>query len=456
MFRKTRHIHLIAIGGIGMSGIAEILLNLDFEVSGSDLHRTPTLDRLAALGARIHIGHHASQIEGADVVVHSSAISVTNPEITGARELGIPVIRRAEMLAELMRMKYGVAVAGSHGKTTTTSLIADVLAAGKLDPTVLVGGRALATGQNAVLGAGEFLVAEADESDGTFLRLTPTIAVVTNIDYEHVDFYEDMDALRRTFAEFLQRVPFYGTCILCLDDPEVRALIPAIERHVVTYGLCDDAVIRGVPAPDDPTCAEVYYGQEKLGRMTLPMPGRHNLLNALAAVAVGLELDLEFKGIAAALAGFAGVGRRYEAHGEHGGVTVVDDYGHHPTEVAATLTVAAAGERRLAVLFQPHRYSRTRHFAEQFAEALGSADLVGLLPIYPAGETAPPGLDSHIITNAMPEESRGRVTLLADHEAMCEWLQKAVQPGDLLLTLGAGDVGRMVPEVCAILNQRPA
>ena len=344
MFRNTRHIHLIAIGGIGMSGIAEILLNLDFEVSGSDLFASPTTDRLARLGAQIFVGHAAEQIAGADVVVYSTAVTEANPEIVAARRRRVPVIRRADMLAELMRLKYGVGVAGSHGKTTTTSLIAAVLAEGTLDPTVIVGGRVLASGSNAVLGGGEYLVAEADESDGTFLRLTPTVAVVTNIDHEHVDFYPDFDDLRSAFAEFLQRVPFYGACVLCLDDPEVRALASRLDRKVLTYGTSADAdfhVRRDTIAPTpNGQVADVYCGGEILGQLALPLRGLHNLLNALAAVAVGMELGVDFAAIAAGLAAFSGVGRRCEDRGQHGGVLVLDDYGHHPTEVLGTLEVA--------------------------------------------------------------------------------------------------------------------
>ncbi|MBU1674737.1 UDP-N-acetylmuramate--L-alanine ligase, partial [bacterium] len=351
MFRNTRHVHLVAIGGIGMSGIAEILLNLGFRVSGSDLLDSTATERLRKRGATIHVGHREEQVRGADVVVYSSAVSETNPEITAARRDGIPVIRRAEMLAELMRLKYGIAVAGSHGKTTTTSLVAEVLAAGGLDPTVLVGGRALTTGANAILGRGEYLVAEADESDGSFLQLVPAIAVVTNMDLEHVDYYPDLAALRAAFAVFLAKVPFYGACILCGDDPEVRALIPGLDRKVITYGLNPGADVRGVPDDERAMSATVLVGEREMGRLQLRLAGRHNLSNALAAVAVGMELGVPFGQTAQALAGLAGVGRRYEDRGEHGGVLVVDDYGHHPTELAATLRVARTSGRRVVVLF---------------------------------------------------------------------------------------------------------
>ena len=457
MFRNTHHIHLVAIGGIGMSGIAEILINLGFEVSGSDLQRSVITDRLGSLGARIDIGHAAEQIERADVVVYSSAVTAANPEIVAARTQRIPVIRRADMLAELMRLKYGICVAGSHGKTTTTSLVAAGLAAGGLDPTVIVGGQVLAAGGNAVHGAGEYLVAEADESDGSFLRLTPTIAVVTNIDLEHVDFYADIEALREAFAAFLDRVPFYGACVLCSDDPEVRALAPRLDRKVVTYGFDADAAVRIDPATVHTTArgqtAVVTVGAEELGRLELPIRGRHNLLNGLAAVAVGRELGVGFERIAAGLERFAGVARRCEQHGEHGGVLVLDDYGHHPTEIVATLQVAREFDRRVTVLFQPHRFSRTARFAREFADALAAADAVGLLPIYPAGEEPQEGVDSELIARILRDKGIEQVTPVAVDQIEA-WLADHVRPGDLLLTLGAGDVGRLVGSLCRSLDNR--
>ncbi len=458
MFRNTRHIHLVAIGGIGMSGIAEILLNLDFTVSGSDLHSTAVTDRLAGLGARIAIGHDPANIEGADVVVRSSAVTEANSEIVEARARRIPVIRRAEMLAELMRLKYGIAVAGSHGKTSTTSLVAAVLAAGGLDPTTIVGGRVKAMGTNAVLGGGDYLVAEADESDGTFLHLTPTVAVVTNIDYEHVDFYSDMDQLRAAFADFLQSVPFYGAAVLCVDDPEVRALIPRLDRKVITYGLSPEAEVRADPG----TVVTGSAGQEavvwafgqELGTISLSQRGRHNLLNALAAVAVGWELGISFARIAEGLASSQGVGRRCEAHGEPGGVFVLDDYGHHPTEVSATMEVARSYGRPVAVLFQPHRYSRTQRFAREFADALAGADTVGLLPIYPASEEPIEGVSSDLIAGMMTDKGLGRTEVLCGPEAIAGWLDREVPAGSLLLTLGAGDIGRQVEPICRLLQER--
>lgn len=457
MFRNTRHVHLVAIGGVGMSGIAEILLNLGFQVSGSDLRATPATERLERLGATVHLGHRPEQVLGADVVVYSSAVTAANPEIAEARRLRIPVVRRADMLAELMRLKYGIAVAGSHGKTTTTSLVAAVLAEGGLDPTVLVGGRVLATGTNAILGRGEYLVAEADESDGTFLRLTPTIAVVTNVDFEHVDFYADLPALREAFAAFLDRVPFYGTCVLCVDDPEVRALIPRLDRKVITYGLAADATVRAVPEAtggDAPPSARlIAYGRE-LGPLRLQVRGVHNLVNALAAAAVGMELGVSFGQIQAALAGFAGVGRRFEERGEHGGVRVVDDYGHHPTEIGATLRVARGTGRRVLVLFQPHRYTRTARFVQEFADALAAADAVALLPVYAASEPPLPGVDSESIVRALAEKGARGATIVPDLDGALSWLDATAAPGDLLLTLGAGDIGRLVEPICRHLAQR--
>jgi len=458
LFRNTRHIHLVAIGGVGMSGIAEVLLNLGFTVSGSDLQRSATTERLLRLGARVDHGHAAAQVAGADVVVRSSAVSEANVEVREARRRRIPVIRRAEMLAELMRLKQGIAVAGSHGKTTTTSLTAAVLAAGGLDPTVIVGGKVLALGTNAVLGGGEWLVAEADESDGSFLHLVPTIAVVTNVDHEHIDHYPDLASVRAAFADFLARVPFYGTAILCADDPEVRGLIPGLDRRVVTYGLAREAAVRA----DERTLRTTPTGQrvavlaedEPLGEIDLPQPGRHNLRNALAAVAVGRELGVPFAVAAGALAGFGGVGRRCEDHGEHGGVAVLDDYGHHPTEIAATLEVARARGRRVAVLFQPHRYSRTRHFAPQFAEALAAADLVALLPVYAAGEEDPGDGGSALIAGELAGRTGRSPALLADLAAAERWAAGALRAGDLLVTLGAGDIGRHVPRLCQALAAR--
>jgi len=459
LFRNTRHIHLVAIGGVGMSGIAEVLLNLGFTVSGSDLHRTAVTDRLEQLGARIDIGHAPDNVRGADVVVRSSAVTEANCEVAAARAARLPVIRRAEMLAELMRLKHGIAVAGSHGKTTTTTLVAAVLAAGGLDPTVIVGGKIRAVGSGAVLGAGPHLVAEADESDGSFLHLTPTVAVVTNIDLEHVDHYPDLETLCTAFHEFLNRVPFYGACVVCADDPNVRALLPQLQRKTVTYGLAREAEVRADPG----TIVEDADGQEavvwafgrELGPLRLKLRGRHNLQNALAAVAVGLELEIPFTRIAAGLEGSQGVGRRCEEYGENGGVLVIDDYGHHPTEIGAVMAVARNFGRPVAVLFQPHRYSRTERFAREFADALAGAESVGLLPVYAAGEEPRPGGDSAAIAGHL--EAKGRtVDLLKGHDDIAAWLDRRAAAGSLVLTLGAGDIGRQVEGVCRQLAARGA
>ena len=459
MFRNTRHIHLVAIGGVGMSGIAEVLLNLGFTVSGSDLHSTAVTERLEKLGARIDVGHAPENVRGADVVVRSSAVTEANCEVAAARAARLPVIRRAEMLAELMRLKHGIAVAGSHGKTTTTTLVAAVLAAGGLDPTVIVGGKIRAVGSGAVLGAGPHLVAEADESDGSFLHLTPTVAVVTNIDLEHIDHYPDLETLTATFLEFLQRVPFYGACVLCADDAQIRALLPQLQRKTITYGLAREAEVRADPG----TIVEDADGQEavvwafgrELGPLRLKLRGRHNLQNALAAVAVGLELDIPFARIAAGLEGSQGVGRRCEEYGEHGGVLVIDDYGHHPTEIGAVMVVARSFGRPVSVLFQPHRFSRTERFAREFADALAGADAVGLLPVYAAGEEPRPGGDSATIAAHLKKKGC-TVDLLKGHDGIAGWLDRRAAAGSLVLTLGAGDIGRQVDGVCRHLTERGA
>lgn len=459
VFRHTRRIHFVAIGGIGMSGIAEVLLGMGgFEISGSDLRSSSITARLKELGATIHVGHDANHVPGADVVVRSSAVTENNVEVREARRQRIPVIRRAEMLAELMRLKQGIAIAGSHGKTSTTSLVASALQAGGLEPTVIVGGVIKNLGSNAVSGPGDILVAEADESDGTFLHLTPTIAVVTNIDYEHVDHYPDMDHLRAAFAEFLHRVPFYGTCVLCVDDPEVRAMLPHLDRTVLTYGLDRDADVWAAPETlvKTETGQEVsvfFQGQEQ-GVLQVPMRGRHNLANALAAVAVALDIGLSFAEAAAGIACSGGVGRRCDIKGEHDGVLVIDDYGHHPTEIQATMEVARSYGRPVAALFQPHRYSRTQTFAREFAEALGSAAEVGLLPVYGAGEEPIDGVDSGLVAAGLKDHPLESLTVLGGPRELGDWLDAHVPPGHLLLMLGAGDIGRLVQEALDHLEAR--
>lgn len=457
-FRLARRIHFVAIGGIGMSGIAEVLLHLGFEVSGSDMNEGAGTRRLAELGARVVIGHDAENVGDADVVVYSSAVPSHNPELQRARDRGIPVIRRAEMLAELMRLKHGIAVAGSHGKTTTSSLVATVLGGGGLDPTVIVGGRLLALGGTAILGQGQYLVAEADESDGTFLRLSPTLAVVTNVDREHLDHYKDMDAIRKAFVDFMDRVPFYGQVFACLDDPELARLLPRLRWPARTYGTVDEADLRVEIVGRDARGQNLAFhvGREEIGRAHLPLFGRHNALNAAAAVSVGLELDLDFASIAESLEGFAGVGRRLETKGEVGGVRVVDDYGHHPTEVDVTLRALREGhpDRRLVVLFQPHRYTRTRDHYAEFADVLAQADLVGLLPIYEASEKPIVGVSSELIADRLRREHGVSTSLLNGIADACAWARVQAREGDVWVTQGAGDVGRLADPLLEALEAR--
>ena len=378
MFRKIQKLHFVGIGGIGMSGIAELLLNLGYQVSGSDMKKSAVTDRLAALGGKIFSGHSADNVEGANVVVISSAVRPDNVEVVEAKRRQIPVIPRAEMLAELMRLKYGVAIAGSHGKTTTTSMIATVLVNGGFDPTAVIGGRLNAFGSNAKLGKGDFLVAEADESDGSFLKLTPAIAVVTNIDREHLDHYADLEAIKSAFVAFANKVPFYGTAVLCFDDPNVQAILPKIERRIVTYGTDHqaDLVASHIEFQEFGTSCRVRFRGNPLGTLHLRIPGKHGILNALAAVATGLELEIPFEKIASALASFQNADRRFQIKGKKGTVLVVDDYGHHPTEIAATLSAARhACNRRIVTVFQPHRYSRTQALEADFARAFDNADI---------------------------------------------------------------------------------
>ncbi|MFQ5508506.1 MAG: UDP-N-acetylmuramate--L-alanine ligase [Leptospirillia bacterium] len=446
-FGNIRHIHLVGIGGSGMNGIAEVLLNLGYEVSGSDLADTPVTRRLKDLGGTIHRGHDAAYVVGAQVVVISTAVRPDNVEVVAARELAIPVVQRAEMLAELMRMKFGVAVAGAHGKTTTTSLVATVLGEGGLDPTVVIGGRLNQYGASAKLGKGEYMVAEADESDGSFLKLPPTLAIVTNMDREHLDFYRDMDAIRAAFAEFSNKVPFYGAVILCLDDPELQKLMAGLDKRVITYGFTPQADLRATDLDLTPegalfTCT---FRGEPIGTFHVPLSGRHNAHNAMAAICAGLELEVPVETIRRALAGFSGVGRRFEKKGEAGGVTVVDDYGHHPTEVKAIL--AAAREsfpgRRLLVVFQPHRYSRTHDQMETFARAFHSADTLLLMDIYAAGEAPVEGVTSKVLLEKIQGFGHRDARYAADDEAVMAYLTESAAPGDVLITLGAGDVWKI-------------
>ena len=450
MFRKARRLHFVGIGGAGMSGIAEVLVNLGYPVSGSDLATGPATRRLRKLGATVYRGHRASHVHDADVVVVSTAVPPDNPEVVEARRRKIPVIPRAEMLAELMRMKYGVAVAGSHGKTTTTAMAATVLASGGLDPTVVIGGRIGTLKSGAKLGKGEMMVAEADESDGSFLKMKPTIAVVTNIDREHLDHYADLLEIQDAFVQFLSRVPFYGAVVACVDDPNVRAVLPRVDRRVIAYGLSSDAEISAADV------AMSGFGSSfvalrrgaRLGAVRLQVPGRHSVYNALAAIAVGLELDVSFASAARALSRFQGVDRRFQLLGRAFGAMVVDDYGLHPTEIAATLAAAREGfgVRTIAV-FQPHRFTRTRALLEEFGRAFFLADRVIVTEIYGAGEAPIPGVDGASVADALVRHGHPSVTFEPVLSKIPELLRGILLEGDLVLTLGAGNVWKVGDEL---------
>jgi UDP-N-acetylmuramate--alanine ligase len=463
MFAKIQRIHFVGIGGIGMSGIAEVLLNLGYKISGSDLKSSAVTRRLASLGAQTFEGHAATNIAGADVVVTSSAISISNPEVAEARRLHIPVIPRAEMLAELMRLKYGIAIAGMHGKTTTTSMVAAVLAAGGLDPTVVVGGRVDAMGSNARLGKSQYLVAEADESDRSFLKLSPIISVVTNIDREHMDCYRDMRDVRRTFIEFMERVPFYGLIVGCNDDPTLRRLLPRVHRRVTTYGTSrgSDFLIQvedrpAAKAAESPLSKfGVTYKERDLGHFTLHVPGTHNVLNAAAAIAVGTALDISPEQIRTALDSFRGVDRRFQFKGKAAGVSVIDDYGHHPTEIRATLAAARqCGFRRVHVIFQPHRYTRTRDLLDEFTTAFADADSLVVLDIYAASEKPIEGITGEVLANRITGQAN-RPAIYAPSTAQAVGaVSAAAQPGDMILTLGAGSVSQLGPAILENLRDR--
>ena len=451
MFKRYQHIHFVGIGGAGMSGIAEILLNLGYRVTGSDARRNDAVERLEQLGAKVFTGHDAAHIEGAHVVVYSSAVPRDNAELQAARQRAIPVIPRAEMLAELMRLKYGIAVAGTHGKTTTTSMIGAVLAEGRYDPTIIVGGRVTSLGSNVRLGQGDFLVAEADESDGSFLKLDPTLAVVTTIDAEHLDHYGSLEAIQDAFVAFVGKVPFYGAAVLCLDEPNIQRLIPRVEKRVVTYGLesSADLVARRVRLAGMTSRFEVYGHGALLGECTLAIPGRHNVLNALAAVGVGLDLEIPFVTIQKALAAFAGVQRRFQVRGTADGVTVVDDYGHHPAEIRATLAAAKAGfDARVVTVFQPHRHTRTKHLFDDFLTAFNQADVLVVMDIYGAGEASIEGVSAAALAEGIRAHGHRNVTYLGgDRARVVAHVCEITRPGDIVLTLGAGDVGQLGPEI---------
>ena len=455
MFRgRVRQVHFVGVGGVGMSGLAEILSSMEFEVSGSDLREGENTRRLQRLGVTVHVGHRAENVVNADVVVYSSAIAPDNPEIIEARLRGIPVVARAEMLAELMRVKYAVLLAGSHGKTTTTSLVATVLRAAGFDPTVVVGGRMAALGSNARLGAGDLLVAEADESDGSFLRLTPTIAAVTNIDPEHLDHYGDYESLKRAFLSFLQRVPFYGLAVLCLDHPVLQELLPQIDRRHVTYGLSPQADFsaRHLSYRGIDTSFVAYKRGEVLTECTVRMPGRHNVLNCLAAIAIADELEVPIDVLKEALATFTGVARRFSVVAEVGGITLIDDYGHHPAEIRATLSAARnAFQRRVLVAFQPHRYSRTKLLFDDFTRAFNDADQVLVTDVYAAGERAIEGASGKELAEAIGAHGHHSVRYVSDRDELVQTLCRQAQPGDVVIALGAGNINKILPEIEQVL-----
>ena len=459
MYKRTYHIHFVGIGGIGMSGIAELLLNLDHRISGSDLQETEITRRLEDLGATVHYSHQPHHVADADVVVVSSAIDFDNPEVLAAsRDYHLPVIRRAEMLAELMRLKYAVLVAGAHGKTTTTSMVGTVLAEGDLDPTVVIGGRLNAWGTNAKLGKGDFVVAEADESDGTFLLYSPTISLVTNIDTEHLDFYKDLDEIKETFLEFMNKVPFYGLNILCLEDENIQSLLPRIKKRLVTYGFSAQADFQARKISFDglnSSYLACYQGQE-LGKVTLSIPGWHNVLNSLGAVAVGQELEIPFPAICRGLKEMTGVQRRFQIKGEVDGITVIDDYGHHPNEIKAVLKTVAESfpTHRRFVLFQPHRFTRTQALFDDFTTAFYQSDVLLVTDIYPASEPPIPGVHAEKLATAIQEHGHGDIRYIPNTKDIIPILMAEAQQKDVVLTLGAGNIWQIGEEFLKRLQER--
>jgi UDP-N-acetylmuramate--alanine ligase len=456
MFRgRVRSIHFVGIGGIGMSGIAEVLLAHGFEVTGSDVRESDTTARLRSLGAHVHIGHRAENLAGSDVLVFSSAVKRDNPELVAARARKVPVIPRAEMLAELMRLKDGIAIAGSHGKTTTTSLVATVLREAGLDPTVIIGGKLNALGTNAARGAGNLLVTEADESDGSFLHLTPTIAVVTNIDAEHLDYYGDHEHVKQAFVTFANRVPFYGLVIACLDHPHVQHVLPRIDKRIATYGFATQAEYRA----KEPTVQglrssfEVVRSGQSLGRFEVRMPGVHNVLNALATIAVADEVGVPLDKVKSSLASFTGVQRRFTVVGEPQGITIVDDYAHHPAEVHATLEAARrAYDRKLIVAFQPHRYTRTRHCFDELTRAFNLADTLLLVDVYAAGEEPIEGADSAHLASAIRAHGHRDVSHVGAVDGLAQLLRERAQPGDVVITMGAGNITHVSRSLLTLLT----
>jgi UDP-N-acetylmuramate--alanine ligase len=464
MFAKIQQIYFVGIGGIGMSGIAEVLLNLGYKVSGSDLKHSSVTERLVALGATVFEGHRAENISGAEVVVTSSAIATENPEVLEAHKLHVPVIQRAEMLAELMRLKYGIAIAGMHGKTTTTSMVAAVLAGGGLDPTVVVGGRVDALGSNARLGKSRYLIAEADESDRSFLKLSPILSVVTNIDREHMDCYRNMRDVKKTFLEFMDRVPFYGMVVACNDDPLLRRLLPDVQRRTLTYGIkrgsdflikLENGSTSSLRVEGQPLSRfRVSYLKKDLGEFTLHVPGVHNILNATAAIAVGIGLDIEVAAIRSGLDQFRGVDRRFQLRGRAAGVSVIDDYGHHPTEIKATLAAARqCGFRKVHVVFQPHRYTRTRDLMDEFTVAFADADSLFVLDIYAASEKPIEGISGEALARTIREKGARDAQYVNSFSEGVNSAAAAVQQGDMILTLGAGSVSQLGPMILQRLKE---
>lgn len=458
MFRgRVRCIHFVGIGGVGMSGIAEVLLDLGFDVHGSDMRESEAVMRLRKLGATVHIGHRPENVVGADVLVKSTAVGVENPEIKEAMQRGIPVIRRAEMLAELMRLKHGIAIAGSHGKTTTTSLVATILNHAGIDPTVVIGGKVNQLGANARLGTGEYLVAEADESDGTFLQLSPSLALVTNLDLEHVDYWTGgLPQLKDAFVQFLNRVPFYGLAVVCIDAENVQALLPRLTRRVVTYGRSRqaDLQVQNIRTEGVKTRFDVIAHGEPRGEVELALVGEHNVLNALGAIAIADELGVPFEKTQEALRAFEGVQRRFTRRGEEAGVTIIDDYGHHPTEIRATLQSArqAFPGRRLVVCFQPHRYSRTHALKDDFARAFNDADVLRLTDVYAAGEAPIDGASAEDLAQAIAAHGHREARAIGDVDRAATELSQLVEGGDIVITLGAGTITKVGPDLLQLLS----
>ncbi|MEJ2535812.1 MAG: UDP-N-acetylmuramate--L-alanine ligase [Calditrichia bacterium] len=455
---KIKNIHFVGIGGIGMSGIAEVLINLGYTVTGSDRSLTEVTEHLVKIGAKIYPDHSPENAKKADVLVYSSAVTPDNPEVQEAMRRKIPVIKRAEMLAELMRLKFGIAIAGTHGKTTTTSLVGAVLTAGGLDPTLIIGGRVRALDTNAKLGGSEFLVAEADEFDKSFLKLIPTIAVITNIEADHLDSYDGIEDLHNSFIEFVNKVPFYGRAIVCLDNPGVQEVLSQIQRSLTSFGFNKQADFQanGIKQKAGEITFEVEYKSNKLGRISLQIPGEHNVLNALAAIAVGMELDIPFEKIKIGLEKFTGVRRRFEVKGVVNDIMIVDDYAHHPTEISATLNGARGGwpEKRIAAIFQPHLYSRTRDFFREFARAFFQADLLIVTDVYPAREKPIPGIDGKLIADMAIELGHRDVHYVPEKTKLASYVLKRLQPNDLVITIGAGDIWKVSDELVEKLKEK--